>query len=182
MAFLVGKVDGNVTADGIQLLTGRHVVFKGHQIPALTEDGLSVIVLCLFDGCRNDFFQEFLWTVLITNDGSYRLDGIAQRIVGVSVAAAGHHKTLSAIVHHLGLTLFHKGFGSSLVTYINILAVLHGKGLNNLVTLGGIDLSIDHEVGTVVTLATGKQPHSNHDAHHGDERQHFRHTCTHKNH
>ena len=68
----------------------------------------------------------------------------------VGVAASGHHKALAGVVHHLGLAIFNIGFGASLVAYIDVLAVCHGKGFYNLVAFGSEDLTIDHKVGTIL--------------------------------
>ena len=76
--------------------------------------------------------------------------------MGVTVAATGHHKPLPSIVHHLGLSLFNKGFGAFFITYIDILAVLHGKGFYHLIVLRSEDFAIDHKVGTGISLAAGK--------------------------
>ena len=53
----------------------------------------------------------------------------------MTVATARHHKPLAGIVHHLGLAFFDIGLGTRLVAYIDVLAVLHGKGFHNLVIL-----------------------------------------------
>ena len=159
MAFLVGKVDGNIAADGIQLLAGRHIVLKGHQIPPLAEYRFCSIVSCFLDRSGYDFLQELFGTVFITDNRSYGLDGIAKCIVGVTITAAWHYKTLVGVVHHFGLTLFHKGFGSRLVAYIDILTVLHGKGFYHVVALGGVNLTIDHEVGSGLAVTTGQYSH-----------------------
>ena len=76
--------------------------------------------------------------------------------MGVTVAATRHHKPLPSIVHHLGLSLFNKGFGSCLVAYIDILAVLHGECFYHLIVLRSEDFAIDHKVGTGISLAAGK--------------------------
>ena len=179
MTFLVGKVDGNIAADLIQQLAITQVFRELHHLPTATKNGIGSRILSLLNRSRNDFLEELVHICLPTHHCSYALDGIAERIVGVTIAAARHHKTLSAIVHHLGLTLFHKGCGSSLVAYIDILAILHGKGLNNLVTLGGIDLSIDHEVGARLIATTGQHPQSKDDSQHCENRQDLFHNVLH---
>ena len=98
--------------------------------------------------------------------------------MGVTVAAAWYHQPLVGIVHHLGLALFYKGFGSRLVAYIDILAVLHGKGLYHLVALGGVNLAIDHKVGSRFAVATGEHAQSGSHTDGCDERQHLLNTHT----
>ena len=41
MTLLVCNVNRNITADGIQILAGRHLVLEGKQIPPLSENSLS---------------------------------------------------------------------------------------------------------------------------------------------
>ena len=96
--------------------------------------------------------------------------------MGMAVAAAGHHKSLASVVHHLGLALFYKGFGPCLVAHIDVHAVLHGEGFHHLTRFGGKYLAIDHEVGTGFPLATGKRNHAEGDCHHCDAREHLLHT------
>ena len=67
--------------------------------------------------------------------------------MGMTVAAAGHHKSLTAIVHHLGLAIFNIGFGTRLVTYIDVFSVLYGKCFYHLIAFGSENLAIDHKVG-----------------------------------
>ena len=88
----------------------------------------------------------------------------------MTIAATGHDESLTSVVHHLGFAFLYKGFGSRLVTNIDILTVLHSEGFNNLIALGGVNLAIDHEVGTFITLAADEQPHTKDDTHHYDER------------
>ena len=71
----------------------------------------------------------------------------------MSVAAAGHYKSLACVVYHLCLAFLHVGFGTSLVAYVDVLAVLHGKGFDDLVVLGRENFAIDHKVGTRFALA-----------------------------
>ena len=84
----------------------------------------------------------------------------------MTIAAARHHKTLSGVIHHLGLSLFHEDFGSRLVTDIDILAVLHSKGFHNLAAVGSEDLAIDHEVGSGLAIAANEHSHADDYAHH----------------
>jgi hypothetical protein len=72
--------------------------------------------------------------------------------MGMSITTARHHKPLSCIVHHLGLAISDISFGTRLVAYINVLAVLHGKCLYNLIAFGSEDLAVDHEVGTILVF------------------------------
>ena len=134
MAFLIGKIYGNIAANGIQLLAGRHVVLEVQKAPAEAEDGLCAVILCFFDGSRHDFRQELLRIIFQSHNRSDALYGIAHRIVCKTVAAARHHKPLAGIVHHLGLAFFDIGLGTRLVAYIDVLAVLHGKGFHHLIT------------------------------------------------
>lgn len=78
--------------------------------------------------------------------------------------------SLASVVYHLGLALLDQGFGTSLVAYIDILAVLHGKGFHHLIAFGGKNLAIHHKVGTGITLAAGKRTHADDDGHHYDAR------------
>ena len=70
--------------------------------------------------------------------------------MGVAVTAAGHHKTLACIIDHFGLTCLNIGLSTFLVAYINVLAVFHRKGFNDLIVFGSENLAIDHEVGTFI--------------------------------
>ena len=72
-------------------------------------------------------------------------------------------------VAHLGLSIFNVGFSSRLVTYIDVLTVLHSKGFYHLVAFGSEYLVIDYEVGlwgnifltwVVVLRAVDKHTHS----------------------
>ena len=68
----------------------------------------------------------------------YRSDdrqGNTHRIVGVTVAAARHHETLTGVIHHLGFASFNKCLGTFLITYIHILTVFYRKGFNDLIVL-----------------------------------------------
>ena len=148
MGFLVSKIDRNVAADGIQLLTGRHIIYEEPILPAKSKDSFCPVVPCLLDCGGQNFGQKYLRVVFRTNERTDGLDGKTRRIVRVTVAAARHHKSLASVVHHLGLACFHVGLGTRLVTNIDVLAVLHGKGFYHLITLGCEDLTKDHEVGT----------------------------------
>ena len=103
MTFIVGEVDGDITADGIQLMTGRYILHKGDVIPAEAEDGRRTCLPSLLDGSRDSFCQELVGS----QPNGYRSDdrqGNTYRIMCMAVTTAGHHKTLAGIVHHLSLT------------------------------------------------------------------------------
>ena len=155
MAFLIKKVDGDITAHLIQQLAIAQVFGELHHLPATAENEIDSCVLCLLDSSRNDLLDELVHISLPAHDCSYALDGIAKRIVRVTIAATGHDESLAGVVYHLGLALLNIGFGSSLVAYIDILAVLHSEGFNNLISLRSENLAIDHKVGTIVVFAAG---------------------------
>ena len=70
--------------------------------------------------------------------------------MGVAVAAARHHQTFAAVVYHLCLACQDVGFGSLLVTHVNVFTVFHGQRLCHLIVLCGENLAIDHKIGIVV--------------------------------
>ena len=170
MTFLVREVDGYVAADGIQLLAGRHVLLEDEPVPAEAIDSLRTGVPCLLDGSRYDFREELFRVILVADYRSCCLDGDTRGIMGMSVAAAGHDESLACVVYYLGLAFLNEGLGASLVAYIDVLAVFHGKGFYYLVAFSGENLAIDHEVGTIIALATGKHTHASDNTHHCDAR------------
>ena len=170
MSLLVSNIDGNVAADLIQQLAITQVLGKLHHVPSASKYDISPIVPGFLDRGRNDFLDELIHTVCPVHNRSYSLDSIAQRIVGVAVAAAGHDESLACVVYYLGLAFLNEGLGSSLVAYIDVLAVFHGKGFYYLVAFSGENLAIDHEVGTIIALAAGKHTHASDNTHHCDAR------------
>ena len=145
VAFIIGKVNRNITADGIQLLAGRNLVHEGDVIPTEAEDARRICFTSFLDGSGNDFFHERFR--IFTN--GYRSDnrqGNTYRIMCVTITATGHHKSLGGIVHHLGLACFNKCFDAFLVAYIDILTIFHRKGFDNLIVFGSENLTIDHKV------------------------------------
>ena len=96
----------------------------------------------------------------------------------MTVAAARHHQALSVVINHFGLAVHDILLGTLLVTYIDVLAVLHGKGFHNLVILRSKNLTIDHQVGHFGSIATlswvitfraaGKHARCKYNTHHND--------------
>ena len=147
VALIVGKVDRNIAADSIQLLASRNMVSEGVVIPTETEDDRRLGFTSLLDGGGKYLVQERVGR----SPEDHRTDdrqGNTSRIMRVTVATARHHQALASIVHYLGLAGFNESLGSCLVAYIDVLAVLHGKGFDNLIVLGSENLAIDHEVCT----------------------------------
>ena len=66
----------------------------------------------------------------------------------VSVATGRHHKPFPGIVQHLGLPGFDKGFRALFFSYIDKLAVFHGKSFRQLIVFGSENLPIDYKIGT----------------------------------
>ena len=175
MAFIIQEIHGNITADGIQLLAGRQIVLEVQVIPALAEDGRSPCLLRFLNRLGDNLCQELVWVSIKRNRCTDCLEGMPQHVMGVTVAATRDHKTFAGIVHHLGLALLNKDFGSLLVTYIDILTVFHGKGFYNLIAFRSEYLTINHKVGAGLFLAAGKHSHAEDDAHHNGERHHLLH-------
>ena len=151
VAFFVGKINGKIAADGIQLLTGGHLLLENDWIPAEAEDGRGPCLPGLFNGGGNNFLQEL---IRIGTKG-YRSDnrqGNANGVMGVTIAATGHHKALASVVNYFGLAGFNIGFGAFLVAHIHKLAVFHRKGLCHRLFIGRENLAINHKVGFYKTL------------------------------
>ena len=147
VAFIVQEVNGNIAANGVNFLAGRDMGLEARKIPALAKDRFRAAFPCLLDGGGKDFRHELLRIRVHIHHGADRLQGVAQHIMGVAVAAAGHHKPLPGVVHHFGLAVFHKIFGALPVADIDIFAVLHGKRFFNPVVFGREYLAVDNEVG-----------------------------------
>ena len=132
MTFIVGKVDGDITADGIQLLAGRYIFHEGDVIPAKAEDARCSCLASLLDGSGDSLCQELVGS----QPNGYRTDdrqGNAHRIMCMTVTAARHHKTLAGIVHNLSLAFLNKSLGTFLIAYIDVLAVFHCECFYNLI-------------------------------------------------
>ena len=93
VTFVVGKINGYIAADGIELLAGRNLVHEGDVIPTEAEDGLRTCFPSLLDSSRNHFVQK---RIRGCSNGhcSYDGQGNTYGIMGMTVAATGHHQTL----------------------------------------------------------------------------------------
>ena len=132
VTFIVGKVDGDITADGIQLLTGGYIFHKGDVIPAKAEDGRRSCLASLLNGSGDSLCKELVGS----QPNGYRSDdrqGNTHRIMCMTVTAARHHKTLAGIVHNLSLAFLNKSLSTFLVAYIDVLAVFHCECFYNLI-------------------------------------------------
>ena len=76
MALLVEHVYGDVAADGIQILTGRHVGFEALESPALAEDGRGTLSPSLLDSLLY-FLQKLFRIVLQVEHCTNAFEGIA---------------------------------------------------------------------------------------------------------
>ena len=148
MAFLIGKVDRNISAYGVQLLTGGHILRKGMIIPAETEYSLYPVGLCLLHSGGNNLLKKLIHIILSANDRSDHRHGMTRKIMCMTVAAGRHHKTLAGMIDNFSLSFFNKCPGSLSVTCIDIPAVLYGKCFHCLI-LGSKYLAIDNEIRTV---------------------------------